>query len=976
MTQRRLEFKARRTLLMGIPNEHKLKFNFIKNAKSLLQAIEKRFGGNVATKKTQRNLLKRQYENFTTSSLEVLDQTFDRLQKLISQLEILGESISQEDVNQNQPNIPYLDNEDLQQIHPDDLEEIDLRWQIAILTMRARRFFKNTGKKFSMNGTETIGAPRNQENKNREGTTRTLCVETPASSALVSCDGLSGYDWSNQAEDGPTNFALIAYSSTSFNSKVSTDSNCSSSCLKNVKILKDQNEQLLKDLRTSKINAITYKTCLESVEARLLVYKKHESVYEEDIKLLKREIYLKDIAITKLRRKLKLAQKQKDETQLTVKIFENSSKSLSKLLDRQIADKCKAGLGYNAVPPPCTGNFLPLKPNLSGLEEFVDEPKVNEPKVKKPVVETSEDKPKVVRNNCGPPLIEGNPQIDLQKKGVIDSGCSRHMTGNMYYLTYYEEIDGGYVAFGGIMRHYSVARTPHQNKVAERRNRTVIEAARTMLADLKLPTTFWAEASSQDAGFKPSNDVGKKVNEVPRQENECKDQEEKDSVNNTNSVNVVSSTVNAASNEVNGIGRKSSIKLPDDPNMLVLEDISIFKDSNKDVFGAEADINNLEYAFQLQEVWTLVDLSYGKRAIGSKWVSRNKLDKRGIMIRNKERLIAQGHTQEEGIDYDEVFAPVARIKAIRLFLAYALFKDFVVYQMDVNFLYGKIKEKVYVCQPPGFEDLDFPDKVYKVEKALYGLHQAPRACNSLLAGVNTPQSDEDRLKHIELMKIYNTLQKKVLDLEGELKRTKTAQQTKIDGLERRVKKLEKKHKRIDDIDADEDIALVSTHDTQDNIVQDEGIKDVGEEEVVEVVTNAKMIIDVVGDAAQVTTAIADIPLSAAETIVTTALTITAKSTKTNVEVSQASKRKGVMIQEPAETTTTKQLLHNNLSSGQRADEELAKKQQAKIDEEERLVRKRAQKEQEANDALFNTWDDIQAKIDADAQLAQRLHEEE
>ncbi|GJT69498.1 putative ribonuclease H-like domain-containing protein [Tanacetum coccineum] len=132
---------------------------------------------------------------------------------------------------------------------------------------------------------------------------------------------------------------------------------------------------------------------------------------------------------------------------------------------------------------------------------------------------------------------------------------------------------------------------------------------------------------------------------------------------------------------------------------------------------------------KLQQVWTLVDLPYGKRAIGTKWVYRNKKDERGIVIRNKARLVAQGYTQEEGIDYDEVFAPVARIEAIRLFLAYASFKDFVVYQMDVKsaFLYGKIEEEVYVCQPPGFEDPEFPDKVYKVEKALYGLHQAPRA---------------------------------------------------------------------------------------------------------------------------------------------------------------------------------------------------------------------------------------------------------
>ncbi|GJU20123.1 putative ribonuclease H-like domain-containing protein [Tanacetum coccineum] len=133
--------------------------------------------------------------------------------------------------------------------------------------------------------------------------------------------------------------------------------------------------------------------------------------------------------------------------------------------------------------------------------------------------------------------------------------------------------------------------------------------------------------------------------------------------------------------------------------------------------------------FQLQKVWTLVNLPNGKRAIGTKWVFRNKKDERGIVVRNKARLVAQGYTQEEGIDYDEVFAPVARIEAIRLFLAYASFMGFIVYQMDVKsaFLYGTIEEEVYVCQPPGFEDPQFPDKVYKVEKALYGLHQAPRA---------------------------------------------------------------------------------------------------------------------------------------------------------------------------------------------------------------------------------------------------------
>ncbi|GJY41476.1 putative ribonuclease H-like domain-containing protein [Tanacetum coccineum] len=133
--------------------------------------------------------------------------------------------------------------------------------------------------------------------------------------------------------------------------------------------------------------------------------------------------------------------------------------------------------------------------------------------------------------------------------------------------------------------------------------------------------------------------------------------------------------------------------------------------------------------FKLQNVWKLVNLPNGKRAIGTKWVFRNKKDKSGIIVRNKARLVAQGYTQEEGINYDEVFAPIARIEAIRLFLAYASFMGFIMYHMDVKsaFLYGTIEEEVYVYQPPSFEDPQFPNKVYKVEKALYCLHQAPRA---------------------------------------------------------------------------------------------------------------------------------------------------------------------------------------------------------------------------------------------------------
>ncbi|GJV41927.1 retrovirus-related pol polyprotein from transposon TNT 1-94 [Tanacetum coccineum] len=201
---------------------------------------------------------------------------------------------------------------------------------------------------------------------------------------------------------------------------------------------------------------------------------------------------------------------------------------------------------------------------------------------------------------------------------------------------------------------------------------------------------------------------------------------------------ISTNTVNAAfTNEANAVGGKTSIELPFNPNMPTLEDYSIFNlsrdDEDDDVV---ADMNNLDttiqeepkkviYAlkdpswieamqeellqFKLQEVWTLVDLPNEKRAIGTKWVFKNKNDERRIMIRNKEKLFAYGYTQEEGIYYDEVFAPVARIEAIMIFLAYASFKDFVVYQMDVKsaFLYGKIEEEVYLPELVYVDDIIF-----------------------------------------------------------------------------------------------------------------------------------------------------------------------------------------------------------------------------------------------------------------------------
>ncbi|WCJ26514.1 Retrovirus-related Pol polyprotein from transposon RE1 [Euphorbia peplus] len=133
--------------------------------------------------------------------------------------------------------------------------------------------------------------------------------------------------------------------------------------------------------------------------------------------------------------------------------------------------------------------------------------------------------------------------------------------------------------------------------------------------------------------------------------------------------------------------------------------------------------------FKRSEVWILVPRPNNKKVVGTRWVLKNKLDEFGNVVRNKARLVAQGYSQQEGIDYGETFAPVARLEAIRILCAFASYKGFKLFQMDVKsaFLNGYIDEEVYVSQPPGFEDPKFPDHVYKLKKALYGLKQAPRA---------------------------------------------------------------------------------------------------------------------------------------------------------------------------------------------------------------------------------------------------------
>nr|GEX51058.1 hypothetical protein [Tanacetum cinerariifolium] len=251
------ELKARGTLLMALLYKHQLKFNSHKDAKTLMEAIEKRFGGNTETNKVQKTLLKQQFENFTGSSSEGLDQIHDKLQKLVSKLEIHGVSLSQKDVNLNTtdsvsaaasvsatcaklPASPLSNVDSLSSaIDVDDLEEMDLRWQMTMLTMRARRFLQKTGKNLGVNGPTSMGFDMSKvecynchrkghfakecmslKDSRRPGAAklqrRTVPIETSTSNALVSLvDGTRSYDWSYQAEEEPANYALKAFSSSS-----------------------------------------------------------------------------------------------------------------------------------------------------------------------------------------------------------------------------------------------------------------------------------------------------------------------------------------------------------------------------------------------------------------------------------------------------------------------------------------------------------------------------------------------------------------------------------------------------------------------------------------------------------------------------------------------------------------------------------------------------------------------------------------
>ncbi|GJR61315.1 putative ribonuclease H-like domain-containing protein [Tanacetum coccineum] len=372
---RKNELKAKSTLLLAIPDEHLLKFNGIKDAKTLWEAIKTRFGGNKESKKMQKTILKQQYENFTTSRYKGLDKTYDSgtNEAVNTALDIpaarlkgkASSSTYADDVMfsffVNQSNSPQLDNEDLEQIDTGDLEEMDLKWQVAMLNIRG--------------------------NRNGDAPKRIVPVETPAN-ALVVQDGIGGYDWSYQAEEGSTDFALMSHLSSGSSSSSSSNTE-----------LKNQLAEALKENDDLKLKLEKFETSsmklTKLINSQISVNNKSGVRFDSQMN----ENELHDYHLNK------------------GEVFESASDgSVNEIEEEnnQVNYRFKKVEGYHAVPPPYTGNYMPSRPDLSfvGLDDSVYKTNVCETITSVPRNETTASKsskdsfeqPKDVRPSA--PIIE------------------------------------------------------------------------------------------------------------------------------------------------------------------------------------------------------------------------------------------------------------------------------------------------------------------------------------------------------------------------------------------------------------------------------------------------------------------------------------------------------------------------------------------------------------------------------------------
>nr|GEV40289.1 retrovirus-related Pol polyprotein from transposon TNT 1-94 [Tanacetum cinerariifolium] len=758
MLARKNKLKARGTLLMALPNKDQLKFNIHKDAKTLMEAIEKRFRGNKETKKKNKTNLEEQRLDDLFNSLKIYEaevKISDTASVFAVSAKIPVSALPNVDTLSNdviysffssQSTSPQLDNDDLKQIDVDDLEEIDLKWQMAMLTVRARecRSLKDTRR----NGTS-------------EPQRRNVPVDTSTSNALVSqCDGMGNYDWSFQAEAKPTNYALMAFtsSSSSFDNegnpqhalkdKRFIDSGCSRHMIGNMSYLSD-----FKELNGGYI-AFGGNPKGGKISGKGKI--KTGKLDFDDVYFVK-ELKFNLFSVSQMCDK-------KNSVLFT------DTKYLVLSLEFKLPDENQVLL---IVPRKNNMYNVNLKNNIPSRDltclfakATLDESNLWHRRLGHINFKTMN---KLVKGNLvrGLPIkgFENDHTCVACKKGIENKLSLKMNIIRSDNGTEFKNNDlNQFCGIKGIKREFSVPRTPQQNVINERKNRTLIEAARTMLADSLLPIPFWAEAVNTayplgkidgkvDEGFLVGYFLSSKdfrvfnsrtqivqetlhMNFLENKPNVAGEDDVQQYVlflvwfsGSTNPHNtdddvafevkepeferrkpqseVHVSPSNSAQSKKHDDKTKREAKDKSPVNAIdsPVPTVGQISTNNTNTFSAAGPSNVVRLTLP---IWKQLS-----QAIGTKWVFRNKKDKRGIVFRNKAQLVEQGHTQEEGIDYEEVFAPVARINAIRFFLAYASFIGFMMYQMDVksNFLYGTIEEEVYVCQPLGFVDANYPDKI-------------------------------------------------------------------------------------------------------------------------------------------------------------------------------------------------------------------------------------------------------------------------
>ncbi|GJX75168.1 putative ribonuclease H-like domain-containing protein [Tanacetum coccineum] len=324
---------------------------------------------------------------------------------------------------------PPLDNEDLQQIDQDDLEELDIRWQVAMLTVRVQRFIQKTGRNLDFKGKQPVTfdkskvecynchrkghfakeckSGRNQGKRSYgDNGRRNATTNEPSSQALVAQDGLGGYDWSNDFDE-PVNYALMAISSSSSSSSSDNEvQNCSKQCLESFKTLQKNFDSEREKHNRARLEIQGYELALESLESRILGHEKNELAWGEKYEFQNYELKCREVKINNLKMELEKVVKERDELKDKLEKWEESSKSLDKLLNSQMSvrssdeeitpanDRFSKADGCHTIPPPITGNFLTPRDDISfaGLDEYAIRKKIIESKINELKTDTSKSK--------------------------------------------------------------------------------------------------------------------------------------------------------------------------------------------------------------------------------------------------------------------------------------------------------------------------------------------------------------------------------------------------------------------------------------------------------------------------------------------------------------------------------------------------------------------------------------------------------